>query len=404
MKILLANKFYYRRGGDCIYMLNLEQLLKTHGHDVAVFAMDYPENIETEWKRYFPNEIKFTPGVGMLETFMRMFGLGEVKRKFNFLLNDFKPDVVHLNNIHTQLSPVIARLAHKRRTKVIWTLHDYKLLCPRYDCLRNGNEVCEECFVDKHKVLEYKCMKNSNLASMLAYKEGMKWSRKKLEGYTDVFICPSQFMYNKMAQGGFDRKKMYTLCNFIDIERTRRDSYDKEDYYCFIGRLSFEKGIETLIEAARTLPYHLKIIGSGPLADILKEKAKGANIEFTGYKEWPEIKEIVGKARFSVVPSEWYENNPLSMIEAQCLGTPVLGANIGGIPELIKEGVNGMCFESRNICLCPACCIGRVSMHNTADFRKCFVKFNMSRSIGGWIIFALNFISVQIHDNHVFRF
>lgn len=349
MKILLANKFYYRRGGDCIYMLNLEQLLKTHGHDVAVFAMDYPENIETVWKRYFPNEIKFTPGVGMLETFMRMFGLGEVKRKFNFLLNDFKPDVVHLNNIHTQLSPVIARLAHKRRTKVIWTLHDYKLLCPRYDCLRNGNEVCEECFVDKHKVLEYKCMKNSNLASMLAYKEGMKWSRKKLEGYTDVFICPSQFMYNKMAQGGFDRKKMYTLCNFIDIERTRRDSYDKEDYYCFIGRLSFEKGIETLIEAARTLPYHLKIIGGGPLADILKEKAKGANIEFTGYKEWPEIKEIVGKARFSVVPSEWYENNPLSVIEAQCLGTPVLGANIGGIPELIKEGVNGMCFESRNI-------------------------------------------------------
>ena len=349
MKILLANKFYYRRGGDCIYMLNLEQLLKTHGHDVAVFAMDYPENIETEWKRYFPNEIKFTPGVGMLETFMRMFGLGEVKRKFNFLLNDFKPDVVHLNNIHTQLSPVIARLAHKRRTKVIWTLHDYKLLCPRYDCLRNGNEVCEECFVDKHKVLEYKCMKNSNLASMLAYKEGMKWSRKKLEGYTDVFICPSQFMYNKMAQGGFDRKKMYTLCNFIDIERTRRDSYDKEDYYCFIGRLSFEKGIETLIEAARTLPYHLKIIGGGPLADILKEKAKGANIEFTGHKEWPEIKEIVGKARFSVVPSEWYENNPLSVIEAQRLGTPVLGANIGGIPELIKEGVNGMCFESRNI-------------------------------------------------------
>ena len=349
MKILLVNKFYYRRGGDCIYMLNLEQLLKTHGHDVAVFAMDYPENIETEWKRYFPNEIKFTPGVGMLETFMRMFGLGEVKRKFNSLLNDFKPDVVHLNNIHTQLSPVIARLAYERGIKVIWTLHDYKLLCPRYDCLRNGNKVCEECFADKHKVLEYKCMKNSKLASMLAYKEAMKWSREKLESYTDAFICPSQFMQHKMAQGEFDRKKMYILCNFIDIERTRRDSYDKEDYYCFIGRLSFEKGIETLIEAARTLPYHLKIIGGGPLADILKEKAKGANIEFTGYKEWPEIKEIVCKARFSVVPSEWYENNPLSVIEAQCLGTPVLGANIGGIPELIKEGVNGMCFESRNI-------------------------------------------------------
>ena len=79
-----------------------------------------------------------------------------MKRKFNSLLNDFKPDVVHLNNIHTQLSPVIARLAHERGIKVIWTLHDYKLLCPRYDCLRNGNKVCEECFADKHKVLEYK--------------------------------------------------------------------------------------------------------------------------------------------------------------------------------------------------------------------------------------------------------
>lgn len=349
MKILLSNKFYYRRGGDCIYMLNLEQLLKVHGHDVAVFAMDYPENNGSEWTRYFPNEIMFAPGIGMLETFMRMFGFGEVKRKFNSLLNDFKPDVVHLNNIHTQLSPVLARLAHERGIKVIWTLHDYKLLCPRYDCLRNGNAVCEECFVDKHMVLEYKCMKNSKLASMLAYKEAMKWSREKLESYTDTFICPSQFMYNKMVQGGFDRRKLYTLCNFIDIERTRRDSYDKENYYCFIGRLSLEKGIETLIEAAQTLPYHLKIIGNGPLADILKEKANGANIEFTGHKEWPEIKEIVGKARFSVIPSEWYENNPLSMIEAQCLGTPVLGANIGGIPELIEEGVSGMCFESRNI-------------------------------------------------------
>lgn len=348
-KILVANKFYYPRGGDCIYAIALAKLLKDYGHDVAVFAMDYPQNMETEWKRYFPGEIKFTPGTGMLETFMRMFGLGEVKRKFNLLLDDFKPDVVHLNNIHTQLSPVIARLAHERGIKVIWTLHDYKLLCPRYDCLRNGHKVCEECFADKHKVLEYKCMKNSGLASMLAYKEAMKWSREKLESYTDAFVCPSRFMYDKMAQGGFDRKKMHTLCNFIDVEKTKRDSYDKEDYYCFIGRLSFEKGIGTLIEAARTLPYPLKIIGGGSLADSLKEKAKGANIEFTGYKEWPEIKEIAGKARFSVVPSECYENNPLSVMEAQCVGTPVLGANIGGIPDLIEEGQNGMLFESGNV-------------------------------------------------------
>lgn len=349
MKILLANKFYYRRGGDCIYTLNLELLLREYGHEVAIFAMDYPDNLETPWKKYFPSEVKFKPGLGMLEAFLRPLGTNEVKRKFCALLDEFKPDVVHLNNIHTQLSPIIAELAHERGIKVVWTLHDLKLLCPRYDCLRNGKIACEECFMDKRKVLEYKCMKNSIVASFLAYKEAVSWNRKRLEKCTDVFICPSLFIANKMIQGGFDKTKMYTLCNFIDIEKTRKQEYNKQDYYCFIGRLSHEKGIATLVEAARQLPYKLKIIGGGPLMEQLKSLTVGTNIEFVGYKQWTEIKELVGHARFSVIPSEWYENNPLSVIEAQCLGTPVLGARIGGIPELIEEGTNGMLFESKNI-------------------------------------------------------
>lgn len=125
MKILLANKFYYRRGGDCVHTLNLEQLLKAHGHEVAVFAMDYPENLKTQWSKYFPSEVKFKLGTGMIEALMRPFGTREVQRKFNALLNDFHPDVVHLNNIHSQLSPVIAEMAHERGIKVVWTLHDY---------------------------------------------------------------------------------------------------------------------------------------------------------------------------------------------------------------------------------------------------------------------------------------
>ncbi len=349
MKILLANKFYYRRGGDCIYVLNLEQLLRKQGHEVAVFAMEYPDNLNTEWSKYFPSEMKMKPGLGMLEALRRPFGTKEVKHKFRALLDDFKPDVVHLNNIHTQLSPVIAEIAHSRNIKVVWTLHDYKLLCPRYDCLRNGKTVCEECFTDKHKVLDYKCMKNSRLASIIAYQEAIKWNRERLEKCTDTFICPSQFMAEKMSQGGFNGKKLVTLCNFIDVEKTRRDSYGKEDYYCFIGRLSHEKGVNTLIEAARQLPYTLKVIGGGPLMDGLKTKAGQADIEFVGFKQWQEIKELVGKARFSVIPSEWYENNPLSVIEAQCLGTPVLGSRIGGIPELIEDGVSGMLFEPKDV-------------------------------------------------------
>ena len=191
-------------------------------------------------------------------------------------------------------------------------------------------------------------MKNSALASFLAYKEAMKWTRMRLEAVTDAFICPSRFMADKMVQGNFDKQKLNTLCNFIDIAKTRKDDYDKENYYCYIGRLSPEKGIGTLIEAAKRLPYPLKIIGGGSLEETLRAAAAGSDIELLGYKHWPEIKEIVGKARFCVVPSEWYENNPLSVIESQCLGTPVLGSRIGGIPELIDEGKTGMLFESGN--------------------------------------------------------
>ena len=348
MKIVLANKFYYRRGGDCIYMLTLEQLLKEQRHEVAVFAMDFPENLDTPWKKYFPKEVKFKPGPGMIEAFMRPFGTAEVKKKFTALLDDFQPDVVHLNNIHSQLSPVIAEIAHTRGIRVVWTLHDYKLLCPRYDCLRNGDEVCEACFTDKHKVLEYKCMKNSKLASFLSYREAKKWTRERLEACTDVFIGPSRFMYNKMVQGGFSPVKQRSLCNFIDAAKCKRSDYtEREDYYCFIGRLSPEKGAKTLIEAANRLPNHrLVVIGGGPLEDELKAMA-GKHIEFVGFKQWDEIKELAGKARFSVIPSEWYENNPLSVIEAECFGTPILGARIGGITELINEAT-GMTFESRN--------------------------------------------------------
>ncbi len=337
MKILLVNKFYYRRGGDCIYMLNLEQLLRAHGHEVAVFAMDYPENLDTPWKKYFPRNMS------KLMAFTRPFGSREVKSKFNRLLDDFKPDVVHLNNIHTQLSPILAELAHQRGIRVIWTIHDLKLVCPRYDCLQNGMRLCQECFKDKKAVLRHRCMKNSLLASIIAFREFMMWNRNRLERNTDVFLCPSQFMADKMAEGGFCKDKMQVLCNFIDVRKCQCDNGERSDYYCYVGRVSDAKGVRTLVEAANRLPYTLKIIGDGDILGELKDLAK-PNIEFLGFQNWDVIKDVESKARFTVLGSEIYENNPLSVIEAECLGTPVLGARIGGIPELIEEGVTGMTF------------------------------------------------------------
>lgn len=348
MKILLANKFYYRHGGDCVCTLSLEELLKTHGHDVAIFAMQHPDNLPSRWSQFFPSEVKFKLGIGMIEAFMRPFGTKEVKKKFNALLDDFQPDVVHLNNIHSQLSPIIAELAHQRGIKVVWTLHDYKLLCPRYDCRRNGKVMCRECFTDKKAVLRHKCMKNSWLPSLLSYYEACMWNRERLEAYTDTFICPSRFMKDKMTEGGFDERKLATLCNFIDTEKCGKKISEREEYYCYVGRLSEEKGVSTLIAAACALPYRLVVIGDGPLKETLQAESRKlhAPIEFIGFKQWKEIKDIVGKARFCVIPSESYENNPLSVIEALCLGTPVLGARIGGIPELIEESMTGMTFTS----------------------------------------------------------
>jgi len=350
MKILLANKFYYRRGGAEIYMINLEEFLKTKGHDVAIFAMQHPQGLASPYSMYFPEAVEYgkinAKQIRLLVT--RPLGTNEVKRKFNALLDDFQPDVVHFNNIHTQISPVIAQIAHQRKVKTVWTIHDPKIFCPSYNCLRHSEFICELCFTDKKQVLKNKCIKKSWFASMLAYLEAKKWTKEKLENYTDVFICPSQFMANLLIRGGIDKNKISVLCNFIDVEKTKRENFDKENYYCYVGRLAQDKGIRTLVEAAKQLPYHLKLIGTGPMLEELEQTTKNYNIDLLGHKSWDNIKCIVGKARFLIIPSESYENNPLSVIESKCLGTPILGANIAGIPELIESGKSGLLFEPRN--------------------------------------------------------
>ena len=331
MKILLANKFYYRRGGDCIYMLNLEKLLKAHGHEVAVFAMGYPENLDTPWKKYFPKNMS------KLMAFTRPFGDGEVKSKFSQLLNDFKPDVVHLNNIHTQLSPLIAKLAHDFGAKVVWTLHDSKLVCPCYTCMRDG-KWCEECFTDKLAVVKHRCMPGSIPGAIVGYLEAKKWNKEVLQKYVDWFLPPSKFMMDTCVKGGYSPEKFRVLCNFIDVTKLPELSSNtqiKDDYYVYLGRVNEVKGVRTLCKAAAQLDKKLIVIGDGELLPELKETYKNcSHIEFKGQMQWEEFMPILQKARFMVLPAEWSENNPLTVIESQSLGTPVLGANIGGIPEL----------------------------------------------------------------------
>ncbi len=196
-------------------------------------------------------------------------------------------------------------------------------------------------------------MKDNLPASIIAYLEAIKWNKDYLQKHTDVFICPSQFMQNQMKKGNFDSKKLRVICNFIDPikadELKSKSCVNKENYYIYVGRLSEEKGVETLLSAASKLPYELRIAGTGPLAIKLKEKYnKYDNIKFLGHLNAVEVTDLLIKARALISPSECYENNPLSVIEALCAGVPVIGANIGGIPELINDD-NGMIFTSGNV-------------------------------------------------------
>ena len=350
-RVLLVNKFYYPRGGDCIVTLNTETLLRDNGVEAEVFAMKYPENMMARYQALFASEVTFGGGMGnMLRAMQRTLGMGDIRSCFEAVLDEFRPNVVHLHNIHSYLSPVVGKIAQKRGIRVVWTLHDYKLLCPRYDCLLDGKP-CEHCFKGgKHNVLTNKCMKGSFPASVVAWIEAMKWNRRQLENHTDIFLCPSEFMAQKMRTGGFDLAKIKVLNNFLDpVKFEQYQARDKasvrEDYYCYVGRLSPEKGVNDLLEVASRLPYHLKVAGGGPLEAELRAKyASCGNIEFLGMLDAAGVVRVLTGAKLSVIPSQWYENNPLSVVESLCAGTPVAGANIGGIPELI-DSENGVVFQ-----------------------------------------------------------
>ncbi|MDR0574361.1 MAG: glycosyltransferase family 4 protein [Tannerella sp.] len=348
MRVLFVNKFYYHRGGDCTAVFSTEKLLQEKGHETAIFSVRHPQNIPSPWESYFPKEVgfSFSGTYGKLSAVARLFYSREVAYQFNRMLSDFKPDVVHLHNIHSYISPLVAQMAHKRGIRTVWTLHDYKLICPSYSCLRNG-KICEDCFRNKYRVFTGKCMKNSYIASLLAWMEACFWNMKKLSAMTDKFISPSHFLKTKMTEAGYAAEQIEVLHNFMPEKPAPPTG--KENYYCYVGRLSTEKGVDTLLEAAEQLPYPLKVIGGGPLLDSYQKKYASAPIEFLGHIQPEKLYPIVQKARILVLPSGCYENNPFSIIEALCLGTPVVGSRIGGIPELIKEGENGLLFRPGDV-------------------------------------------------------
>lgn len=336
----------YPRGGDCVVALNTASLLRAHGHEVRLYAMDYPDNLKLPDASGYASRVSFDGSLPeKLRAVRRLMGKGDVRESFRKVIREFRPDVVHLHNIHSYLSPVIGEIAASMGVRVVWTMHDYKLICPAYSCRRPDGSNCELCFGGNLHVAHLRCMKGSYPASFIASLEAKRWNRARLQRFCSAFICPSEFMAECMNKAGFRSDLLRVLNNFADPAKFegREPCIMPEPYFCYVGRLSEEKGVATLLRAARIAGVRLKVAGDGPLRESLQRAYEDvASIEFLGHLDASGVAEVLSRASASVIPSEWYENNPLGVIESLSLGTPVIGARIGGIPELIRDESDGL--------------------------------------------------------------
>jgi glycosyltransferase involved in cell wall biosynthesis len=352
MKILMVNKYYFVKGGSERYLFDLKELLETNGHEVIPFAMKDENNFNSPYNEYFVDHVDYNSKFSLknLRDAGRLIYSFHARKKIEALIETNKPDVAHLHMIDHQISPSILHSLRKYKIPTIQTVHQYKLICPNYRCYHELKaEICEKCLDGKfyHAILT-KCHKNSFMLSSLITVEA--YVHKFLKSYHNIiglFHTPSSFMKQMLIRGGIDSEKVehHFLITWLD-QFPFSPIY--EDYFVYLGRLSPEKGVLTLLKAMIDVKRSkLLIVGDGPQRAGLESFAKKntiKNVEFVGYKNKQEVKDIMSHASFSVIPSEWYENSPLVIYEAFSMGKPVIGAAIGGITEFIESDKDGLHF------------------------------------------------------------
>ncbi len=340
-------------------MLSLKKVLEEKGNKVIVYSMEHPQNYKNEYSNYFVSYINYADMArnkslsSGLKVLLRSIYSFEAKRKIEKLIEKEKPDIAHINNIRQHVTTSILSVLRKYKIPIVWTLHDYQLICPNISFLANGR-ICEKCKKRKYYWPSIvKCKKQSLLASTMAAIEHSFQMFTRVYDMVDVFICPSKFLQDKFIEYSFYEDKLALLNHFIDVDWNTAGE-TQGDYILYIGRLSEEKGVMTLIDAAsKVSPCKLKIVGDGPLKEklVLYAETKGNNckIEFLGHKGHREVIDIIKKCKFLVIPSEWYEVTGLTIFEAYACGKPVIGSRIGGIPEFIKDNETGLTFHPGDV-------------------------------------------------------
>lgn len=356
MKILQINKFFYKRGGAEAYMLTLSDFLRQQGHQVIEFSMQHPKNLDSAYSDYFIRYIDFKKRQGLISDLQKSAHLiysWEAQNKLEQLIKQEKPEIAHLHNFYFQLTPSILAVLKKHNIPVVWTMHDYKLICPNYRLFTKG-QVCERCKIKKYyNCFKYKCMQDNYAHSLLVMLESYLHNYF-LKSYDkiDLYISPSKFLQDKVCQWGIKKDKVTQVYNFINLPDFQPD-FEPGDYLLYFGRLAEEKGLLLLLETMKELPeINLKIVGDGPQKDLINryiEDNNLINVELIGHTTGEKLYDLIRQSRFVVLPSIWYENNPISVLEAFALGKPVIGADLGGIPELVKDGQTGIIFKATDI-------------------------------------------------------
>jgi glycosyltransferase involved in cell wall biosynthesis len=351
VRILHVNKFLYRRGGAEAYMEDAAQLMAADGHDVEFFGMAHPENTHTTFARHFPTEVELgTPTGGALAkagVAARMVWSRSAERGLDAVLEQFRPDVVHFHNIYHQLSPSVLQPVRRRGIGAVLTLHDYKLACPSYQFLDRGT-VCEACLDGRFRhAVQRRCKDGSLGMSTLLAVETSLHRRFRAYGSVSLFLCPSQFLHSKMTAAGVYPDRLRHLPNFVVTDAPDGAAGgDVSGPVVIASRLSHEKGIDTLVRAAGLLPPQRDVViaGDGPQRgelEALAARVAPDRVRFAGRLDKAATMALVRGAAVVACPSRWYENQPMAVIEAMAAGVPVVGSALGGIPELIENGVTG---------------------------------------------------------------
>lgn len=353
MKILLINNFHYRKGGSESVYFNTADILRKNGHEVIFFSTIDEKNISCRQSHYFTAQ---NSSVLKIKGVRNFFFNTDAKCKLEELIVAEKPDIAHVHLFWGGISPSIFDTLHKHHIPLIHTAHDYRMVCPAYTFKLPDGTICEQC-KGKHfyKCATQRCSKGSLMQSLIMSAEMYvrnKWFApvKNIDGF--VFV--SRFSYDKHQQylSGLTNDNSVILYNTTPRVDDRFTNTQARKYFLFFGRLSHEKGVGTLIKTFLQIPNaQLLIVGTGPEEASLRKMvadSNAMNIEFAGYKNGDDLKSIICNASFIVVPSEWYENNPMTIVESYTMGVPVIGSRIGGIPEIIEEGKTGYTFTPKD--------------------------------------------------------